>query len=177
METRVLTVTGEIATGKSTIVTALLKKLQLWRKINTGDKFREICANRGWSIQQVSFLSDEVHRELDEWQKQIALSESHIIIEGRLIGWLTRDYTDIFRVFCYAPLEIRGQRYMSREGCSLEEAIKEIKYRDEHDLFKYSNLYGIDDYCSKKYYNLMLDTSTSTPDELADIIIQEAHLK
>ena len=176
MSTRVLTVSGEIATGKSTIVAALLKKLSQWSKVNTGEIFREICANRGWSIQEVSFIPDELHKEVDEQQRQLALSGSQIIIESRLIGWLTRDASDVFSVFCYAPLEVRTQRYISREGVSLEKAIQEIKYRDEKDLLKFRSMYDLDDYRSNKFYNLMLDTSTGTPDELATLIMDTAHL-
>jgi predicted cytidylate kinase len=177
MKIQVITITGEVATGKSTIAEALLKKLDGWKKANTGQKFREICASRGWSIQKVSFLPDEVHKEVDEWQKMVAETESRIIIEGRLAGWLTRDLPHVFQVFCWTPLDVRVQRYMDREHTTAEIARSEIEFRDQQDVLKYQRAYGLDDYRDRAFYDIFIDTSKYTPEEIADLIIQKAKLK
>lgn len=177
MDIRVITITGEVATGKSTIAKALLEKLEGWRKANTGQKFREICASRGWSIQKVSFLPDDVHKEVDEWQKMVAETESKIIIEGRLAGWLTRDMPQVFQVFCWTPIDVRVQRYIEREHTSKDEARAEIEFRDERDVLKYQRTYGLEDYRNPEFYDLFIDTSKYTPEEIADLIIDKANLK
>jgi CMP/dCMP kinase len=177
MEIQVITITGEVATGKSTIAEALLEKLDGWRKANTGQKFREICASRGWSIQQVSFLPDEVHKEVDEWQKMVAETESRIIIEGRLAGWLTRDLPHVFQIFCWTPIDVRVQRYMEREHTTEEIARSEIEFRDQQDVLKYQRAYDLEDYRDQSFYDLFIDTSKYTPEEIADLIIQKANLK
>lgn len=176
MEIKVITLTGEVATGKSTIAKALLQHLEGWKIANTGEKFRELTAQRGWTIQKVSFLPDDVHKEIDLWQRTLAQEDHNLIVEGRLAGWVTRDLSYVFRVFCYATLEIRAKRYMQREGGSTEKAEIDINYRDNLDVLKYKNTYGIEDYRDPEYYSLMLDTSKKSPDELAKIIIREAKL-
>lgn len=173
---RVITITGEIATGKSTIASALLAKLPTWYQANTGKKFREICANRGVSIQEVSYLPDEIHREVDEWQQQQAETETNLIIEGRLAGWLTRDMPHVFRVYCYSSLDVRVERYVQREKVSEEEARKAIDYRDSRDVLKYQQTYQLEDYRDPSYYSLLLDTSEHSPEALAQIILEHAHL-
>lgn len=175
--TRVITITGEVATGKSTIAHALLERLVHWRKANTGQKFREICAARGWTIQKVSFLPDEVHMEVDSWQKMLAETEHNLIIEGRLAGWLTKDMAHVFQVYCYTPIDIRVKRYMEREGKTEKDAREDIEFRDARDVLKYQRTYGLQDYRDPLFYDLIIDTSVNTPAEIADTIIKKAHLE
>jgi len=176
MRIRAITITGEVCTGKSTIANALLQRLPDWEQANTGQKFREICAARGISIQEVASLPDDVHRAVDDWQRSLAATESNIIIEGRLAGWLARDMEHVFRVYCYSDLGTRIQRYMQRENVSAERARKEIEYRDSHDVEKYRRVYNLPDYRDASFYNLQLDTSRNTPEELAWTIIRQASL-
>ncbi|HVO43820.1 MAG TPA: cytidylate kinase family protein [Aggregatilineales bacterium] len=176
MDTRVITITGEVASGKSTIAKALLDLLPGWTQANTGGKFREICDSRGISIQEVSFLDDDIHREVDNWQRQIALTRSNLIIEGRLAGWLTRDLAHVLRVYCYAQPAVRIQRYIQREGKSEEEAKSDIEYRDSRDMLKFQRMYEIDDYRDPAYYSFILDTSFDTPEVLAHAIMEKAGL-
>jgi cytidylate kinase len=177
MSIHVITITGEVASGKSTIAKEILLKLPDWRKANTGEKFREICKARGWSIQQVSELPDEVHQEVDAWQRELAQSEENIIIEGRLSGWLTRDMPHVFRVYCWCPLEVRIERYIEREKKSVEQARLEIIYRDENDVLKYQRAYSLADYRDPGFYSLTIDTSTTTAEKLAEQIIREARIE
>ncbi len=170
----VITITGEAATGKSTVAEALMEKLPGWRRANIGQKFREITAAQGNSIQAVSFLPASVHQEVDRWQRSIAESESELIIEGRLAGWLTRDLERVFRVYCYASLETRIERYARREKCSKEQAKQDIEFRDSRDVLKYRNTYGLEDYRDPSFYSLILDTSEAAPGELADAIIKQS---
>lgn len=172
---RIITITGESATGKSTIAKALLDRLPGWTRANTGGKFREVCAEHGFSIQDVSTLPDEVHREIDSWQKSLAQNESHMIIEGRLAGWLTRDMPHVFRVYCETDLDVRVQRYMKREGITSEhQSRKEITERDHLDLLKYRKTYDLYDYRDPNYYNIRLDTSDRTPEALAQSVLEQS---
>ncbi len=176
MTIRVITLTGEAATGKSTIAKALLSKLPGWEQANTGAKFREICQARGMSIQEVSFLPDDIHREVDMWQRDIAETGSDLIIEGRLAGWPTKDMPHVFRVFCWTQLDVRIARYIQREQTSEADARAAIEYRDSRDVQKYRRMYHLTDYRDPSYYSLMLDTSSNTPEELAELILEKAGL-
>ncbi len=176
MTIRVITLTGEVATGKSTIARALLSKLPGWEQANTGAKFREICQARGMSIQEVSFLPDDIHREVDMWQRDIAQAGSRLIIEGRLAGWLTKDMSHVFRVFCWTEPDVRVARYIQREQTSEAEAKAAIEFRDSRDVLKYQRMYDLPDYRDPSFYSLILDTSSNTPEELAEMIIDKAGL-
>jgi CMP/dCMP kinase len=134
---------------------------------NTGQRFRDFCASLGWSIQQVSELPDQVHRDFDAYQKQMLTDETNIIVEGRLAGWLARDIHDVLRVWCEAPAAVRADRLASREKIDLQRALAEMDHRDRGDLEKYRRVYGIEDYRDAAYYQLHLDTTKNLPIDLA----------
>ena len=177
MSYRVITVSGEVASGKSTVAEALIKLLPGWKRINTGQRFRDFCASKGLSIQQVSHLPDEVHLEFDCSQKDLLQTETNAIIEGRLSGWLGRGLEDVYKVFCYANLETRINRYMNRDNTSWDKAKKDIDDRDSKDVEKFKAIYAIADYRDPGFYDLILDTSSLSPVALAMTTLQNAGLK
>lgn len=173
---RAITISGEAGSGKSSISTCLIDLLPNWKYVNTGQRFRDFCDSQGMSIQQVSYVSDEVHRNFDRTQKELLQTENNIIVEGRLAGWLAQEVKDVFRVYCYAPLDIRAERYMMRHSVSREQAILDLEYRDSKDRLKFEKVYGVEDYRDSGFYSLVLDTSTALPLELAKTILTRANL-
>ncbi len=177
MQFRVITISGEVGSGKSTTVRELAKLLPDWRTVNTGQRFREFCASRQMSIQQVSTLPDEVHREFDDDQRNLIAHETQVIVEGRLAGWLARDMEDVFRVWCQAPLHERVLRVSIREDIPTGQALSELEYRDKGDLEKYRRVYGLNDYRAPMFYHLVLNTSQYPAEMLAQQILKKADLK
>ncbi len=171
---RAITVSGEVSSGKSTISAGLIHVLPEWHWINTGQMFRDFLNARGESVQRVSFLPDDIHKEFDLRQRIILEQNQNVIVEGRLSGWIARDLVDVFKVFCNAPYKTRLLRYMQREKCTMDKAIKEIKYRDARDAEKFRLVYGVQDYRSPQFYDLQVDTGSSTPLDIAKLILKEA---
>jgi predicted cytidylate kinase len=168
---RAITISGEICSGKSSIADALIALLPGWWQVNTGQRFREYCESRGMSIQEVSHLPDEVHQKFDASQREVLETESHVVVEGRLAGWLALGLEDVFKIYCYAPLEVRLLRYMEREGVSRAKAMYYIEYRDSRDLEKFRKMYTVADYRASCFYDLQIDTSSHTPTDVALLII------
>jgi CMP/dCMP kinase len=174
MHFRAVTLSGEVGSGKSSIARELGILLPEWRLVNTGQRFRDFCALKGMSIQQVAQLPDEVHQEFDMAQRDLLATETNIIIEGRLAGWLSRNFEDVFRIWCDAPIDVRANRLGAREGISFEQALIDLHQRDQGDLEKYQRIYALPDYRDPVFYHLHLDTAQFLPDELAKIAAQAA---
>ncbi len=170
---RAISISGEVCSGKSSLVQALFQELPEWTCINVGQKFREFCKTQGISIQEVSFISIDVHKAFDNKQKNLLQFESKIIVEGSLSGWHARGQRDVFKIYCVAPLAVRVNRYMLRENTSKREAKTQIQFRDEHDMHFFQNIYGIIDYRSDEFYDLNVDTSFNTPQEIAQLIVKK----
>ena len=172
----VIALSGEVASGKSSLAAALAEELPAWEPVNTGQRFRKFCRERGMSIQQVAEVDDAVHRAFDLDQQNLMRRGGRIIIEGRLAGWLARELKNVFRVFCYAGLETRVERYMMRHAVTAEQARMDIDHRDSGDLIKFRHIYGVEDYRNPIYYDLLLDTSALKPLDLAQIVKRQAGL-
>jgi CMP/dCMP kinase len=169
---RAITISGEVATGKSTLADAVISQLPGWKRVNTGQRFRDFSAARGMSIQQVSLLPDEVHKAFDMAQRELLEKETNVVVEGRLAGWLAHGLDDVLKVYCYAPLDVRAERYRRREKVDLAQAKADIEYRDSRDVEKYKRIYGVPDYRAPEFYDLQVDTSKNTPAELAQQVVK-----
>ena len=167
---RAIAVSGESASGKSTTCRLLAATLD-WERINTGDRFRQFARERGLPVEKSPTLPDEVHKEFDALQKEILQNSRDVIVEGRLAGWLSQDMPDVFKVLCAAPLEIRVQRFIEREGGTPQAALAKINLRDEADRQKYQKVYGLEDYRAPQFYNLVLDTGASSPEQIVQQIM------
>jgi CMP/dCMP kinase len=177
MHFRAITLSGEVGSGKSSIAAALLEGLPGWKRINTGQRFRDFCSAQGMLIEQVSFVPDEVHAEFDQQQGELLAAGQNIIVEGRLAGWLARDLPDVFRVYCQAPVEVRIERSRQREKVPAEQAAQDVDTRDRLDLEKYRRIYQLQDYRDPRYYHLVLDTCQAAPPELARRVLEQAGLQ
>lgn len=170
---RIITISGESGAGKSALLKELLTYLEPlgWKKIHIGGLFREFCHTKGYTVQEIERVPAEVHREFDDMQAEILKTDSNIIIEGRMSGYLAcqTDLQDIVKIYCDLPLDIRARRFANREEIPVQEAERKVIARDNKDLAIYNALYDIEDYRDKQYYDLYLET-TRTPDELARIV-------
>jgi len=171
---RIICISGDAASGKTTAARSVLARLDGWRVVSTGSRFREYCARRGIDPQQISNLDESFHREMDQEMRRLLQTEERIIAEARLVGYLARDIDDSLRVFCDCPLEVRAERYRARETVfSPEEARARVEARDRADTENFRRFYGID-YHDAAYYHLILDTHELDPDAVAERILVAA---
>jgi CMP/dCMP kinase len=173
---RVITLSGEAASGKSSLAQALLAVLPGWRALNTGQKVREYYAASRLPVYSSRYLPDEINNQLDTEQRKILETASQVVVEGRLAGWFAQGLEGILKIYCYAPHDIRAQRYRRREHVPIEQAIADLQTRDQQDVEHFDQLYGIADYRSSAFYDLRIDTAQGTPAELARLIIEQAGL-
>lgn len=171
---RIICISGDAASGKTTAARGVLERLPDWSIVSTGARFREYCAERGIDPQQISQLGDEFHREADAYMLQLLEKQPRLIAEARLVGYLARELPDALRVYCDCPLNERAARFRKREPeFSAEEALRRVEERDLADTQKFLRLYGID-YHDPNFYHLRLDTQQLTPGEVADAIVEAA---
>ena len=151
-----ITVSGPACSGKSTGAKAIAKALRL-KYVYVGKIFRDIAKRRGLSLEEFSALREkEVDWEADKRTLKLAM-KGNVVLDGRLTGWVAGDWADL-KIYYECPLEIRAERAAERDKKSKEEALRDIKKRDEEDNKKYKKLYGIDLF-DKSIYDLIIDNS------------------
>jgi len=169
-----ITISGLPGAGTTTIAKLLEKKLGL-KYVYSGDIFRKMAERYNMSLEEFGNYCErhkEVDEQLDRYQLEI-LQKGNVIVEGRIAGWLAhRNHIPSTKVLLEADLETRAGRIVKREKGDIEKRKKEILKRENSEATRYKKYYNIDldDTC---IYDLVVDSSDKTPDEIVEIVIEE----
>lgn len=164
----IVTVGGEIGAGKSTVARRLAQALSL-RYLSAGEVFREEARRRGVSLEAFGRMAEQdaaIDRTLDAMQVEAARS-GHILIDSRLSGWLID--ADL-RIWLRAALPVRAERVASRDGTSLQDALRGIEAREASERQRYREIYQID-MTDLSRYHVVLDTGVWRPEEIVEALL------
>jgi predicted cytidylate kinase len=160
---RVITVSGKIATGTSTLSQNLVRQIG-WKYVNFGALQREFDRKHGINEnkQGAAARPDDHERQMEMMGEKILKEEKNIIYEAWLAGFLARDYKDVLKILLVCSHDdIRVDRVANRDNLTIDEAKKWIRQREEENTKKWKKLYGEYDFWDKQYYDLVIDTYTS----------------
>lgn len=171
-----ITISGPPGSGKTTVCRLVAEKLHL-EVIISGDIFRQLAKESSMSLARFGSaceLDPEVDRRLDQRMVEIARSRDDLLLEGRLTAhMLTRHGIPAFRVYLGADLEVRAARVAEREGGTARQRKEEIMEREECEARRYLAYYDIDIH-DRSIYDLVIDTTCRTPEQVADLICDAA---
>jgi|YelNatPaOPRAMG01_1025707.scaffolds.fasta_scaffold43811_2 cytidylate kinase len=154
----IITIGGLHGVGKSTYGRRLAEAFGL-DYVSTGTLFRELAQERGLSIVELSDLSatdPSIDHMIDESSKRL-MAEGDVLFDSLLAGYFAKEY-ESFRIYLWAPPEVRMARIASREGKGLKAAEDETLLRERRELERFKRYYGID-VVDTSVYHLVLDTS------------------
>lgn len=163
----IITISGFIGSGKTTIARSLAEHYRLLH-VSAGEVFREMAMERGLSLEEFTELAERdaaIDREIDLRQKEKA-KDGDAVIDGRLSGWLLD--ADL-KIWLKASLETRAERVAKREKKSYEQALTETQKREESELKRYREIYGID-LRDLTPYNVIIDTELWSAEEVVGLI-------
>ncbi len=136
--------------------------------------FRSLAAEQGiefWEFCKLAEESDAHDLEVDRRQVEMALAVENCVLGSRLAIWMLKE-ADL-KVYLTATTEERAKRVLKREGGTFSERLAQTTLRDKKDSARYERLYGIDN-SDTSIADLVIDTTTLEPDEVATLIIGEA---
>ena len=171
---KIITLTGDLGSGKSTVSKILCERLN-YDYIYTGRIQREI-ANRyqmtTLELNQYAETHPEIDEEIDATFQSLNNS-TDLIVDSRL-AWFFMPKS--YKVFLKTEINVAvsriscDQHRKNEKYSSVEEAANDIVARKASENKRYLDLYGAD--CSNvSLFNLVIDTSFITPEEVADMII------
>jgi cytidylate kinase len=170
----VVTISGLPGSGTSTVARRLAPRLGV-EHLDGGSVFRAMAAERGLALHDFASLAeqdDTIDRALDARLTERARA-GDVVLESRLAGWLVTDAgIDALRVWIGCDEGVRAERVAARDGGSVTDQQRVNQAREASERRRYHDYYGID-LLDLSAYDLVLDSSERTPDELiADIVAE-----
>jgi len=172
----IITITGNLGSGKSTVAKTLAEKLGL-KHYSTGDFWRQIAKERGTDVLGLNKMAEKdrtIDDEMDERQKKIGKKEDNFVIDARL-AWHFIPHS--VKVFLDVGDEEAARRIFSEKrteekfNATFEDTLKKIKERRESERKRYKQLYNVD-YYDKKNYDLVVDTTKIPAEKVAEKILE-----
>lgn len=145
--------------------------------VSAGDFMREMAAERGMTILELSRSAeggDSIDREIDARTVKLAEESDDFVMDARL-GW--HFVPDSVKVFLEVRPEeaarriYRAQRGEEHENISLDDTRRAIELRTESEASRYQTYYGLD-YSDHSNYDLVVDTSDKTVEEVVGAIVE-----
>jgi len=171
-----ITITGSLGSGKS-VVSAILKERLGIEIESIGSILRKMAQNYGMSTTEFNKYIEEhpeVDHELDAFVREQGLSTVPKIFDSRL-AW--HFVPQSFKIYLFVKDEIAAGRVYSDDKrvnekyASKDDAQFQISERRKSEIFRFKTQYNVD-LDNFTNYNLVIDTSHSTPEDIANAIIE-----
>lgn len=176
----IITMSGMPGSGKSTIAKRLAEHFGLKRYYMGGIR-REKAAEKGMTLAEYNTYGEthpETDREVDAYQRQLGQTEDDFIIEGRTSYFLIPHAMHLFlnvdlseaakRIFLHIQ---NGADRNEGTFHSAEEVLEDLSKRIASDKKRYQMYYPDQDTWSPKNYDLWLDTTHLSIDEVFEKVV------
>lgn len=174
----IISLSGELASGKGAVSSILIEKLG-YGIYRNGEYFRSLAKEYNMSLEEFGEyvkLHPEIDIEIENSAKKYAESNDEFIIDARLGFYAV---PESFKVYLKVDIDEAARRAFNDEN---RKDVESFKTQEEHkkalierftlENERYFNVYGIkkDDL---NHYDLVIDTTNKSKEEVADIIILE----
>ena len=168
----IISLGGELASGKGTTSRVLMKRLN-YGIYRNGDYFRELAKNMNMDVTTFNIYVEnhpEIDRQIENSAAEYAKTHDNFIIDARL-GWYA--VPESFKVYLKVDLDVAARRAFfdearkdSEKFNTLEEQKADIQKRYNWQLYQVRKE-------DESNYDLVIDTTELTGEETADIIEKE----
>lgn len=180
MKKNIISLAGELSSGKGTVSKILMQDLN-YGIYRNGDYFRKLAKEKGMTVTEFNeYVSNypEIDIQIENSAKEYAKDHNNFIIDARL-GWYA--VPESFKVYLKVDIEVAAKRAFNNEDIekkkteefiTLEEQKADMLKRYQLENERYFNLYGVrkEDPAN---YDLIIDTTKLSPNEVAKIIKDE----
>jgi cytidylate kinase len=173
---KIISVSGQIGSGKSSVASVLGQRLGR-EVVSTGSIQRTLAQERGMTTLEFNLYS-ETNLGLDDLidNNIIALNSKHqdVIVDSRMAWFFLPESLKVYLLVdpvLAARRVLLDERRSATETYSDQEvAYKEIRRRQESERKRFTLKYQVD-YTQLTHYDLVIDTSYATPEEVSDLIL------
>ena len=174
----IISLSGDLASGKGTVSNILTADLN-YGIYRNGEYFRKLAKEMGMDVTSFNVYvkeHPEIDRQIENSAAEYAKQNDDFVIDARL-GWYA--VPESFKVYLKVDLDVSAQRAFYDEKRkstekfnTVEEQKQDIIRRYNYENERYWNLYQIRKN-DMSNYDLVVDTTDKTPEEVAKIIEEE----
>lgn len=173
----VLRVSGYPGSGKTTLCKRLAAELG-YEYHYAGGIFRKMAQELGLSIEQFyEQISEDpsIETTVDDRQAAIMMQSDNLIMEGRIAPFKPSPFRPCNILLTVAPREGARRQLLRSENAqhSLEKMAAHTESRTETERAHYRSLYGINDHFGKQHFDIVIDTTELTRDEVFEQVMRE----
>lgn len=171
-----ITISGLPGSGKTTVAKKVSEILNC-SYLSVGDLKGQFAKEKGMTIDEFmkTCPPEEVHQKADDYQKKLGKTNQSFVFEG----WLAYHFIpNSFKIFLDVNEEVSAERVFKdqredEKKCETKEEVKKmLKERLEISDTQFYKYYGIR-FLDKNNFNLIIDTSSLTPEEVVKIILKQ----
>jgi cytidylate kinase len=175
MQSNKITITGDLGSGKSAVSRILCREIG-FEYLSTGQVQRKLAADLGIDTLEMNRRADTdptIDQRIDSVFIDLSESPDGYIVDSRM-AWFFMPGS--FKVFLQADVAVAADRILSdplrnsEQYESKEEAIAKILARKKSENDRFLVKYGADG-ANLDNFDLVVDTTQRTPEEVADIIL------
>lgn len=149
-----------------------------------GDLRGKMALERGMTLDKLNTLGETeafTDKEIDNYQTKLGQSGESFIIDGRLSWYFI---PNAYKIFLDVDPTVAAERVMGatredrqdeKQYASIEEAKKTMAERVASDQRRYQKYYNLDIF-DRSRYDLVIDTTRKTPQEILTLIINLANI-
>ena len=183
MKKEILTIAGDLGSGKSTTAD-LVAHILKYKRFSSGSLMREIAEKRGITIGEMNHLAEtnpKIDYEIDTAIKRVGEEQDKLVIDSRTAWhWIP----DSFKVYLTLAPEHAAERIFNslhtkasvrtktEHAASVEEVRESTRARAESERKRFIERYEIDS-SDTSQFNIVIETETDSPEEVAGKIIKE----
>ncbi len=171
-----ITLSGLAGVGKGTTTRLLADQLG-WQAVSAGDLYRQLADKKGLSLAELETLAtrdSSLDRDLDDYIRHFGETHRQFICEGRLTWYFI---PGAFKVKLDCDFATRIRRIATREGISADQAEDQTVHRENAIRVRYRTYYQIENFLADRNFDLVVDTTSQSPEQVAAVILDNVRLK
>ena len=175
---RIISISGELASGKGAVSEVIKERLN-YSIYKNGEYFRNLAKEAGMDVTSFNKYVEkhpEIDRQIENNVAVYAKDHENFIIDARL-GWFA--VPESFKVYLKVDINVAAKRAFNdskrkntEKFNTIEEQKLDMQERYKLENERYWKLYHIHKE-DEANYDLVVDTTNYTPEEVANIIINK----
>jgi CMP/dCMP kinase len=184
----IITLAGNVASGKSTVGKALAEKLKI-KHHSSGDFMRKIAKEEGITLHELGEKAEksiQIDRMIDEMTIKLSKKKDNFLMDSRLAWYFIPNSV---KIYLYAGKreqirrigkDLKDNKRGEENIKHAKEILKSVEKRENSERTRYMKYYGID-YHQKHFYDFWQNTNgktvTQCVNEIVAFLKKKGHLK